>query len=67
VTAFEYPSVFISLVIGPWVVHVLSPTARMVTDPRIRPYWVPHAWCLNLLYSLAFFRWFAFNARLRSE
>lgn len=55
-TAFEYPSVFISLVIGPGVGHVLSPTARMVTDPRIRPYRVHHARRLDLLYSLTFFR-----------
>jgi hypothetical protein len=65
-TPFEYLSVFISIVIGLGVVHVLSGTARMLTNPGIRAYWVHLLWTLNVLYSLSFFWWFTFEWRLHS-
>lgn len=62
---FSYLSVFISIVLGLGVVHVLSGTARMFTSPSIRPYWVHLLWTLNVLQSLTFFWWFTFDWRLQ--
>jgi hypothetical protein len=64
-STFEYLSVFISIVIGLGVVHVLTALARIIVDRDSRPYWVHTLWGFNALYQLALFWWFTFDWRLQ--
>jgi hypothetical protein len=60
---FEYLSVFISIVVGLAVVHILRGVVRVFTDPHAKPYWIHTAWLFYLLWWLPFFWWFTFDWR----
>jgi hypothetical protein len=60
-STFEYLSVFISIVIGLAVVHVLRGLVRLYDGPDSKPYWIHTGWVLYLIYWLPYFWWFTFD------
>jgi len=62
-STFEYLFVFVSIVIGLGVVHVLTGLVRMFEDASSRPYWLHLGWCFMVLYTLTSFWWFQLDWR----
>jgi hypothetical protein len=62
-STFEYLSVFISIVIGLAVVHILRGVVQIFIDQEAKPFWIHTGWLFYLLYFLPFFWWFTFDWR----
>ncbi len=60
-STFEYLSVFISIVIGLAVVHVLRGLVQLLGQAESKPYWIHTGWILYLIYWLPFFWWFTLD------
>lgn len=54
---FEYVAVFVSIVAGLGVVHLLLGIARLITARDRAPYWLHMLWTLNVFSYLIFFWW----------
>jgi len=66
-SVFEYLSVYISIVIGLGVVHLLTGLVRILGEPESKPYWVHVVWILFMLGFLTFFWWFSFDWRFQEQ
>lgn len=62
-TTFEYLSVFISIVVGLGVVHVLGGVGMLLNRRAERTYWVHTTWVVFLVFWLPYFWWFTFDWR----
>lgn len=61
-TPFEYLSVFVSVVLGLAVVHLLSGIALLLdTRVRAKTDWLHHVWTANVLVTTVFVWWFNFH------
>jgi len=61
-TPFEYLTVFISVVLGLAVVHLLSGVALLLdTRVRARPDWIHGVWTANVLVTTVLVWWFNFH------
>jgi len=54
---FEYVAVFVSIIAGLGVVHLLLGIARLITNKDRSPYWLHLLWTLNVFNYLIFFWW----------
>jgi len=60
-TQFEYLGVFISVIVGLAVAHIIMSTGIIVLNRKdIKLYWPHSLWCLNILLYLVNFWWFVF-------
>ena len=60
-TQFEYLGVFISVIIGLAVAHIIKSAGNIIVNRKdIRLYWIHSIWCLNILLYLVNFWWFVF-------
>lgn len=62
-STFEYVSVFVSIVVGLSVAHLLTGLVRMFGDEESKPYWLHVVWCGMVLYTLTGFWWFSLDWR----
>jgi hypothetical protein len=58
---FSYLSVFISIVLGIAVVHLLRGLVEFITVQGIKPYWVHSVWMGYFTIWLPYFWWFTLN------
>ena len=60
-TQFEYLGVFISVIVGLAVAHMITSAGNLILYKKeIRLYWPHSLWCLNILLYLVNFWWFVF-------
>jgi len=60
-TQFEYLGVFISVIVGLAVAHIIrSVVTILLNRKKIELYWPHSIWCLNILLYLVNFWWFVF-------
>ena len=61
-THFEYLGVFISVIVGLAVAHMITSAGKVILNRKeIHLYWPHSLWCLNILLYLVNFWWFIFS------
>ena len=61
-TQFEYLGVFISVIVGLAVAHMITSAGKVILNRKeIQLYWPHSLWCLNILLYLVNFWWFIFS------